>query len=92
MSFYGNILFFSGIILLISGLGVLVGSAIAYSITGNVIFYLVQNVLLYFGILASAVGAFELILGIIFKKIGKSKKKKEKAAARNQQEAVPVYN
>jgi hypothetical protein rflaF_05359 len=92
MSFYGNILFIPGIILLISGLGVLVGSAIAYSITGNVIFYLIQNVLLLFGILSSAVGAFELILGIIFKKIGKRKKKKEKAAAQIQREAVPAYN
>ena len=92
MSFYGNILFISGIILFISGLGVLAGSAIAYSITGNVMFYLIQNVLLMFGILAAAAGAFEIILGIIFKKIGKSKKKKEKAAAQVQQEAVPAYN
>lgn len=92
LSFYGNILFISGIILFISGLGVLIGSAIAYSITGNVIFYLIQNLLLLFGIFASAVGAFELILGIIFKKVGKSKKKKEKAAAQIQQKAVPAYN
>ena len=92
MGFYGNILFISGIILFVSGLGVLAGSAIAYSITGNVMFYLIQNVLLMFGILASAAGAFEGILGIIFKKIGKSKKKKEKAAAQIQQEAVPAYN
>lgn len=92
MGFYGNILFISGIILFVSGLGVLAGSAIAYSITGNVMFYLIQNVLLMFGILASAAGAFEGILGIIFKKIGKSKKKKEKSAAQIQQEAVPAYN
>lgn len=92
MAFYGNILFISGIILFVSGLGVLAGSAIAYSITGNVMFYLIQNVLLMFGILAAAVGAFEIILGIIFKKIGKGKKKKEKAAAQIQQEAVPAYN
>lgn len=92
MGFYGNILFISGIILFISGLGVLAGSAIAYSITGNVMFYLIQNVLLMFGILAAAAGAFEIILGIIFKKIGKSKKKKEKAAAQIRQEAVPAYN
>lgn len=92
MGFYGNILFISGIILFVSGLGVLAGSAIAYSITGNVMFYLIQNVLLMFGILASAAGAFELILGIIFKKIGKSKKKKEKTIDLIKQEAVPAYN
>lgn len=92
MGFYGNILFVSGIILFVSGLGVLAGSAIAYSITGNVMFYLIQNVLLIFGILSAGVGAFELILGLIFKKIGKSKKKKEKTIDLIHQEAVPAFN
>lgn len=97
MGFLGNILFIPGLVVFVCGLGVTVGSMIAFSLTSNVVFYLAYNILLDFGILALIIGFSELVLGFIFKKIGKKIKRKKKLAevseAVNQNPVpVPVYN
>lgn len=80
MSFFGNILFMSGLVVLLCGAAVTAGSMIAFSLTSNVVFYLASNILLPFGILALIVGFAELVIGLIFKKIGKALKNKKKLA------------
>ncbi|NLT08853.1 MAG: zinc-ribbon domain-containing protein [Ruminococcus sp.] len=93
--FFESILFISGIIMFIVGLGVIAGSAIVYAFTSSVIFYLIPMVFLWFGILALGIGFAELLLSGIFKMIKKSIKRKEKALKAQQNtvpEAVPAYN
>ncbi len=97
MGFFGNTLFISGLVVFICGVAVTVGSMIAFSLTSNVAFYLVSNVLLDFGVLALIIGFSELLIGFIFKKIGKRLKRKNKLAEEtvpvNQNPApVPAYN
>lgn len=97
MGFFGNTLFISGLVVFICGVAVTVGSMIAFSLTSNVVFYLVSNILLDFGILALIIGFSELLIGFIFKKIGKRLKRKNKLAEEtmpvNQNPApVPAYN
>lgn len=87
MGFFGNILFISGMIVFLCGLGITVGSMIAFSLTGSAVFYITSNVLLEFGILMLIIGFSELVVGFIFKKIGKKLKRKYKLA---QQTAMPV--
>lgn len=81
LGFYGNIFFITGLVMFIIGLAVIVGAPVAYTLTSNVIFYLCSNVLLIFALLALGIGAVELLLGLIFKKIKKSIVKKERRAA-----------
>lgn len=97
MGFFGNILFISGLVVFLCGVGITAGMMIAFSLTSNVVFYLAYNILLDFGILALIIGFSELVIGFIFKKIGKSIKKKNKLAKAsepvNQNPVpVPVYN
>ncbi len=98
MGFFGNILFISGLIVFLCGLGITVGSMIAFSLTGSAVFYITSNVLLEFGILMLIIGFSELVVGFIFKKIGKKLKRKYKLAQRtampvNQTSMpVPAYN
>lgn len=97
MGFFGNTLFISGLVVFLCGIGVTVGSMIAFSLTSNVAFYLISNILLDFGIIALITGFSELLVGFIFKKIGKSLKRKNKLAEEtmpvNQNTAaVPAYN
>ncbi len=97
MGFFGNILFISGLIVFLCGLGITVGSMIAFSLTGSAVFYITSNVLLDFGILTLIIGFSELVVGFIFKKIGKKLKKKYKLAQKemsvNQPSVpVPAYN
>ncbi len=80
MKFFGNILFISGIVIFLCGAAVTGGAMIAFSLTSNVVFYLISNILLTFGILALIIGFSELVIGLIFKKIGKALKKKKKLA------------
>ena len=77
--FYGNVFFWSGLIMLAGGLALLAGAAIAYSMTSDMIFYVCSNVMLPFSCIAMGIGAVELLLGIIFKRVKKNKKRKEKA-------------
>lgn len=97
MGFFGNTLFISGLVVFLCGIGVTVGSMIAFSLTSNVAFYLISNILLDFGIIALITGFSELLVGFIFKKIGKSLKRKSKLEEEtmpvNQNAAsVPAYN
>ena len=80
MKFFGNILFISGLVIFLCGAAVTGGAMIAFSLTSNVIFYLISNILLTFGILALIIGFSELVIGLIFKKIGKTLKNKKKLA------------
>ena len=80
MSLFGNIMFISGLVVFLCGAAVTAGSMIAFSLTSNVVFYLASNILLPFGILALIVGFAELVIGLIFKKIGKALKNKKKLA------------
>lgn len=79
--FFGNILFTVGLLLLLAGPVIVIGSAIAYAFTHALIFYLGSNVLLPFGIVLFCIGAAELVIGYIFKKVRKGIKKKAKKAA-----------
>ncbi|HRR77613.1 MAG TPA: zinc-ribbon domain-containing protein [Ruminococcus sp.] len=93
--FFESILFISGIIMFIVGLGVLAGASVVYAFTSSVIFYLIPMVFLWFGILALGIGFAELLLSGIFKMIKKNIKRKEKALKAQQNavpEAVPAYN
>ena len=94
LAFFGNCLFYPGFLLFISGLAVLGGCSIAYAITSELLFYIIPNVFFWFSIWAAAVGCGEMLLGLIFKKAAKSKKRKEKAAAQQVQAPVqaPAYN
>lgn len=97
MGFFGNTMFISGLVVFICGIGVTVGSMIAFSLSSNVAFYLISNILLDFGILALIIGFSELLIGFIFKKIGKRLKRKNKLAEEtmpvNQNAAAaPAYN
>lgn len=99
MGFFGNIFFISGLVVFLCGAGVTAGMMIAFSLTSNVVFYLVSNVLLDFGIIALITGFSELVVGFIFKKISKGLKRKKKFTdAVNAQTSalspspVPVYN
>lgn len=79
--FYGTIFTFVGLIVFLAGLAIVVGSAIGFTFTHNVCFYLAESLLLPFSVMLIAIGAAELIIGFIFRKTGKGLKKKEKKAA-----------
>ncbi|MBP3310298.1 MAG: zinc-ribbon domain-containing protein [Ruminococcus sp.] len=81
LGFYGNTFFITGLVMFIIGLAVIVGAPVAYTITGNIVFYLCSNVLLVFALLTLGIGAVELLLGLIFKKIKKGIVRKERRAA-----------
>ena len=89
--FFGTIFSITGLLMFIIGVGVLGVCSILFAVTSNVIFYLIPNVLFWFGIIALCFGAGELFVGGIFRKISKSKKRKEKAAkAAQAQNPVPM--
>ena len=78
MSFYGNIFCWSGAIMLIIGIGASAGTAVAHVITGNIICFAASSILLPFALFAVCTGAFELVLGVIFRKIRKAIRNKDK--------------
>lgn len=95
MGFFGNILFISGIVVFLCGVGATAGMMVAFSATSNVVFYLVSNILLDFGILSLIIGFSELVAGFILKKVSNSIKRKKKiadAVKAQIPEPVPVYN
>ena len=79
--FYGTIFTFVGLIVFLTGLAIVVGSAIGFTFTHNVCFYLAESLLLPFSVMLIAIGAAELIIGFLFRKTKKSLKKKERKAA-----------
>ena len=78
MSFYGNIFCWSGGIMLLIGICASAGTAVAHVITGNVICFAASSVLLPFALFAVCTGAFEMVLGVIFRKIRKAIRNKDK--------------
>lgn len=75
---YGSIFSCSGGIVFIVGLAAVAGTAIAHIVTGWFIFYLCAALLLPSGALALGVGAVELLLGFIFKRIRRGIKNSDK--------------
>lgn len=71
----------SGIIVFLAGLQIIVGSAIAFTFTHNVMFYLTENLLLPLAVMLLIVGFAELFIGFIFRKSNRALKKKAKKAA-----------
>ena len=79
--FFSFIFNFSGCISFLSGLTIIIGSAIAFTATHNVVFYLSENLLMPFSFLLCIIGAGEVFIGFIFSKARKRIKKKERKAA-----------
>lgn len=84
--FFGSMFTISGLITFLMGLAVIAGAAVVFTLTGNIIFYFISNVLLPFGIVVLAIGVIELFIGRIFNKVKRSKKRKEKAARTSAQQ------
>lgn len=78
MSFYGNIFCWSGGIMLLIGICASAGTAVAHVVTGNIICFAASSVLLPFALFAVCTGAFEMVLGVIFRKIRKAIRNKDK--------------
>ncbi len=75
---YGSVFSCSGGIVFAVGLAAVAGTAIANIITGWFIFYLLASLLLPFGVMALGIGAAELLLGFIFKRIRRGIKNSDK--------------
>ena len=60
---------------------ILIGSAVAFTFTHNVGFYLTETLLLPFTCMLLIIGAAELFLGFIFRKTNRAIRKKAKKAA-----------
>ena len=70
-----------GLLVFLSGLAILIGSAIAFTFTHKAVYYLTESLLLPFTVMLLIIGAAELFLGFIFRKSNKAIKKKAKKAA-----------
>ncbi|WP_295079933.1 zinc ribbon domain-containing protein [Ruminococcus sp.] len=79
--FFASIFNITGIIVLLAGLAIIVGSAIAFTFTHNVGFYLSENLILPLSVILLIVGAAELLLGFVFRKSNRIIKKRAKKAA-----------
>ncbi len=75
---YGSIFSCSGGIVFVVGLAAAAGTSIAHIATGWFIFYLCASLLLPFGALALGIGAVELVIGFIFKRIRRGIKNSDK--------------
>ena len=75
---YGSIFSWSGVFMAVIGLAAVAGTSIAHVITGDFIFYLCAALLLPFGVFALCIGAGELFIGFIFKRIRRGIRNKEK--------------
>ncbi|MCR4637687.1 zinc-ribbon domain-containing protein [Ruminococcus sp.] len=79
--FFATVFNISGLLVFISGLAILIGSAVAFTFTHNVGFYLAETLLLPFTCMLLIIGAAELFLGFIFRKSNRVLRKKAKKAA-----------
>jgi len=79
--FFATVFNVVGILVFLSGLAILIGSAIAFTFTHNAGYYLAETLLLPFTVLLLIIGAAELFLGFIFRKSNRAIKKKAKKAA-----------
>lgn len=86
--FFGSTFTVVGLIVFVLGLAVIVGSALAFTFTHNVGFYLAESLFLPLSAMLVIIGAAELVLGFIFRKshkaiVRRAKKAAAKAAAEN---------
>ena len=79
--FFATIFNVVGIIVFLSGLVIIVGSALGFTFTHNVGFYLSESLLLPLSVILLIIGAVELLLGFVFRKSNRIIKKKAKKAA-----------
>lgn len=77
MGYIGNIAFISGLVIFIPTAAFLIAASAAALWTGSVAIYAAAKLLLPFAAIGACTGLFEIIVGIIFKKIRKYIKKKE---------------
>ncbi|MDE5764916.1 MAG: hypothetical protein K2I00_08125 [Ruminococcus sp.] len=69
LAMYGNILFWSGAVLIIAGIGISCVSAIAYVLTGNFILYVSVSCLLPTAGYIVFIGGVSVVIGYILRKI-----------------------
>jgi hypothetical protein len=79
--FFATIFNIVGIIVFLSGLVIIVGSALGFTFTHNVGFYLSESLLLPLSVILLIIGGAELLLGFVFRKSNRIIKKKAKKAA-----------
>lgn len=79
--FFATIFNIVGFIALLVGAAIIVGSALAFTFTHNVGFYLSESLLLPLALVLIITGAVELLLGFIFRKSNRAIRKKAKKAA-----------
>ena len=81
--FFGFIFTFTGALFTLGGLAILIGSAMGFTFTHKVGYYLAENLLLPFTLLIIAIGVAELFIGFVFRKtyLGIRRKAKKAAAA-----------
>lgn len=78
LGFFGNILTFSGLAIIIVSIAVSAGAALAHTVTGNFLCYLSSTLLLPSAVYGACIGAIILIAGLIIKKVKASIKIREK--------------
>lgn len=78
--FFGTVFTIPGLIVFLAGAAIILGSAIAFTFTHNVSFYLTESLLLPFSLILIVIGAAELFIGFCFRKSKKAIKKREKKA------------
>lgn len=76
MGFFGNVTLIAGVVTFVPSLIFLIGSAHAAVITGALAAYAGSRILLPFALVAVCTGLFEMIVGIIFRKINKHIKRR----------------
>lgn len=76
MGFFGNVTLIAGIVTFLPSVIFLIGSAHAAVITGSLAAYAGSRLLLPFAVIAACTGLFEIIVGVIFRKINKHIKKR----------------
>lgn len=79
--FFATIFNIVGIIVFLSGIVIIIGSALGFTFTHNVGFYLSESLLLPLSVILLIIGAVELLLGFVFRKSNRIIKKKAKKAA-----------
>lgn len=93
LSFLGNILLVPGLLTFIIGVASTVGIMVAYTVTGNAVFYIISMLALPLGIMFLITGFSEIVFAAIFKAIGKSLKRKHKTVQKlKKEELQPIYS
>lgn len=86
--FFGFVFTFTGALMMLGGLTILIGSALCFTFTHHIGYYLAESLLLPFTLLVIIIGAAELLLGFIFRRTYRAIRKKAKKAAAAAAEAA----